>query len=305
MTTNKGVNRTFLITLLIYIGGSFLWSLIGKYFVTSFYADIAVSQLLICIPPFIYLKVSGTKVRTLIPYKKIRISDAFLAVIMTYLFYPLLVVMNLLTMFFVENTSAEITTMMGNESILLNILFVALLPACVEEFVFRGVLYQTYQKSSMKIAMILSAFLFGCMHMNFNQFLYAFVFGMILVLIMEATGSIVTSMICHFLLNLNGVLLSGFYGGAKGIDASDALQQSSSLASQPKVLLAGLIVWGVIAVFATAGGCAIWLHLARKNGRLSVIQQKMNEPKREKIVTPTLVIGILLALTFMVIIEII
>lgn len=304
MTTNKGANRTFLITLLIYVGGSFLWSLIGKRFVDSFYVDIAVSQLLVCVPPFVYLKISGTKVRELIPYKKIKISDALLAVVMTYLFYPLMLVMNLLTMFFVENTSAELATTMGQENVFLNILFVALLPACVEEFVFRGVFYQTYRKSSMKVALVLSGLLFGCMHMNFNQFLYTFVFGMILVLMMEATGSIITSMICHFLLNLNGVLLSGLYGNIKSTGVSDAVQQSSSLAGQPKILLAGLLVWGIIAVFTTAGGCAIWVHLARKNGRLDMIWQRMNEPKRERIVTPALVIGMVLAVIFMVVIEI-
>ena len=36
MTTNKGVNRTFLITFLIYVGGSFLWSLIGNVLWTHF-----------------------------------------------------------------------------------------------------------------------------------------------------------------------------------------------------------------------------------------------------------------------------
>ena len=142
------------------------------------------------------------------------------------------------------------------------------------------------------------------MHMNFNQFLYTFVFGMILVFMMEATGSIVTSMICHFLLNLNGVLLSGLNGSIRNASVSDAVQQSSNLASQPKILLAGLLVWGVIAVFTTAGGCAIWVHLARKNGRLELIQQKMNEAKRERIVTPTLVIGMVLAVALMVVNEI-
>ena len=156
----------------------------------------------------------------------------------------------------------------------------------------------------MKAALVLSGLLFGCMHMNFNQLLYTFVFGMILVFMMEATGSIVTSMICHFLLNLNGVLLSGLNGSIRNASVSDAVQQSSNLASQPKILLAGLLVWGVIAVFTTAGGCAIWIHLARKNGRLELIQQKMNEAKRERIVTPTLVIGMVLAVAFMVIIEI-
>ena len=317
MTTNKGVNRTFLITFLIYVGGSFLWSLIGKRFVDSFYVDIAVSQLLVCVPPFVYLKISGTKTGELIPYKKIRISDALLAVVMTYLFYPLMLVMNLLTMFFVDNTSAELATTMGQENphtsiaipqkpalLALTALQLCVVSPLVEEFVFRGVFYQTYRKSSMKAALVLSGLLFGCMHMNFNQFLYTFVFGMILVFMMEATGSIVTSMICHFLLNLNGVLLSGLNGSIRNASVSDAVQQSSNLASQPKILLAGLLVWGVIAVFTTAGGCAIWVHLARKNGRLELIQQKMNEAKRERIITPTLVIGMVLAVAFMVVFEI-
>lgn len=63
-----------------------------------------------------------------------------------------MLVMNLLTMFFVDNTSAELAATMGQENLFLNILFVALLPAFVEEFVFRGVFYQTYRKSSMKAA---------------------------------------------------------------------------------------------------------------------------------------------------------
>lgn len=48
-----------------------------------------------------------------------------------------MLVMNLLTMFFVDNTSAELAATMGQENLFLNILFVALLPAFVEEFVFR------------------------------------------------------------------------------------------------------------------------------------------------------------------------
>ena len=70
---------------------------------------------------------------------------------------------------------------------------------------------------------------------------------------------------------------------------SDAVQQSSNLASQPKILLAGLLVWGVIAVFTTAGGCAIWVHLARKNGRLELIlMSNPDAPQNEYIVKGSL-----------------
>ena len=85
---------------------------------------------------------------------------------------------------------------------------------------------------------------------------------------------------------------------------SDAVQQSSNLASQPKILLAGLLVWGSDrCVYDRRRLC----HLGssgKKNGRLELIQQKMNEAKRERIVTPTLVIGMVLAVAFMVVFEI-
>ena len=41
-----------------------------KTFCGLIYVDIAVSQLLVCVPPFVYLKISGTKTGELIPYKK-------------------------------------------------------------------------------------------------------------------------------------------------------------------------------------------------------------------------------------------
>lgn len=43
------------------------------------------------------------------------------------------------------------------------------------------------------------------MHMNFNQMAYAVVIGLIFGFVVEATGSIIPTMIMHFL--INGFLL--------------------------------------------------------------------------------------------------
>lgn len=303
MTTNKGANRTFMITVIVYIAFSFFWGFVGSLLKIPFWVDILLSQLIVFLPAFIYIKTAGMKVRELIPYRKIRISDALLAVLMTYLFYPLMVVMNLITMFFVDNATAKMTGSMQEQGILLNMLLIAMLPACVEEFVFRGMLYHTYKRNGLLKGILLSAFLFGCMHMNFNQFLYTFVFGIILALAVEATGSILTSMICHFILNLNSVLMVGILDGKSGA-LDQALEGSSSLMDDPKMLLAGTISWLVIAVFTTAGALGIWICLAKRNGRLEYIREKIKEPSNGKFVTPALVIGVVIAFVLMIVLEI-
>lgn len=304
MTTNKGANRTFLITVIVYVLFSVFWPMVGARMDLPFYLDIALSQLVVFLPAFFYIKISGMKVRELIPYRKIKISDALLAVVMTYLFYPLLVVMNLLTMFFVDNATAQMTTVMQEQHILWNMLFIAVLPACVEEFVFRGMLYQTYRKSSLWKGILLSAFLFGCMHMNFNQFLYTFVFGIILAMTVEATGSILTSMICHFILNLNSVLLVAVTDRMQGGNLNSVMEESSTLMDNPQMLLMGTISWIVIAGFTTAGAVGIWIHLAKKNGRLESFRADWKEPAKERLFSIPLLIGILLAAAIMVLIEV-
>lgn len=303
MTTNKGANRTFLITVILYIGFSLFWGFVGSRLGTPFWVDVILSQLTIFLPAFIYVKIAGMKVGELIPYRRIRISDALLAVLMTYLFYPLMVVMNLITMFFVDNTTAQMTGSMQEQGVLLNMLLIAVLPACVEEFVFRGMLYHTYKRSSLWKGVLLSAFLFGCMHMNFNQFLYTFVFGIILAMAVEATGSILTSMICHFILNLNSVLLVGVLG-QKSSALDQALEGSQSLMDEPKMLLAGTIAWLIIAVFTTAGGLGIWTVLAKRNGRLEYIREKIKEPAAGRIFTIPLAVGVVIAFALMIVLEI-
>ena len=53
----------------------------------------------------------------------------------------------------------------------------------------------------MPYMMKLSALIFGLLHLNFNQMPYAVYLGIVFALMVEATGSIYTSMLMHFLLN--------------------------------------------------------------------------------------------------------
>ena len=90
------------------------------------------------------------------------------------------------------------------------ILFVqlAVIAPLFEEFWFRGVVMESLRPYGNGFAIFVSAFLFGLTHANFQQFFYAFVIGICLGYIAQATQSIVSTTIMHAIFNsISGVLL--------------------------------------------------------------------------------------------------
>ncbi len=81
-----------------------------------------------------------------------------------------------------------------------------------EELLFRAGLYRfCRQRLGRNWALVFSGCLFGAMHMNLASFLPLAIFGIVLALAYEATGSLRVAIVAHGLFNLNTVflLLSG------------------------------------------------------------------------------------------------
>ncbi len=89
-----------------------------------------------------------------------------------------------------------------------DIIITAILPGICEEFCHRGLLVNGYKQLDMKKTIILVGFLFGLMHLNIEQFFYASVIGMFLTFLVYVTGSIIPSMIVHFMNNFMGLYLT-------------------------------------------------------------------------------------------------
>ncbi len=87
------------------------------------------------------------------------------------------------------------------------LLLVAVFPALVEEFAFRKVIFGVMRPHGFFVATMFSSAMFGLMHQNFIQLVFAFGMGMILCLVYEQTGRIVYCMILHFANNAVSVLL--------------------------------------------------------------------------------------------------
>lgn len=94
----------------------------------------------------------------------------------------------------------------GDYAIVLQFIAIAIVPAFCEEILFRGVVLSNLMPYGKASAIAISAVLFGLMHGNAAQFLYATAAGIIMGCVYVLTDSIWCSILLHFINNTVSVL---------------------------------------------------------------------------------------------------
>ncbi len=111
--------------------------------------------------------------------------------------------------------SENLTILMGEGAktpaqLLAELIYVALVPALVEEIAFRGITLGMLRKHSDGLAIVLSALLFGLFHGNMIQLPFATCFGLAAGYITLRTGSLWPAIVLHFINNASSSLFSYF-----------------------------------------------------------------------------------------------
>ena len=128
----------------------------------------------------------------------------------------------------------------------------AMLPGICEEITHRGMLLNGLKKQGLGKALILSSLMFGLMHLNINQFFYAFVVGLIIGFIVICANSIIPAMIVHFTHNfintyLDFASVNGWFGGNFYDIINSARLNTSPLFM---VLISIVVITGVVTLLA-------------------------------------------------------
>lgn len=87
-------------------------------------------------------------------------------------------------------------------------LYVCFIGPLAEEYIFRGVIFKSLEQYGLWFAVIISAVLFGFMHMNLNQMLSAMVIGLVFGFIRAKSGSILLTVILHIVNNVIAVVIT-------------------------------------------------------------------------------------------------
>lgn len=289
----KWGNRILLLTIVMMIGIQFLMMFMGIYDTMTIVMG---SQLFVLLVPLIGSKICGVKLRETFRIRSIRPVSLVFIFLIAFCSFPIISLLNVISMFFVENEVAGVAMDMYPHGLFLSMLVMAVMPAVGEEVLMRGVIYRSYQRKSPIFALFASAVIFGLIHMNFNQMPYAIFLGIIMVLLIEATDSILSSMFLHFLIN-------GFSTMAGYFTANIVETQVQSTSSPWIVQIMPYVIMSAIMVPALI---FLMLALFRINGRkIKVVFKKKDQvpeisdgdeiKKKERVVDIWLILSVLIS----------
>lgn len=112
--------------------------------------------------------------------------------------------------------SAPVTTI---EELIVELLYVAAIPALIEEFCFRGVILGLLRPHGKMFSVVASSVIFAAIHGNFAQIPFVFVFALFLGGVVIKTNSLWPAITAHFLNNAISCVYSYF---SAGLDESQA-----------------------------------------------------------------------------------
>ncbi len=237
-------------------------------------STIILSQATIIIPGLIFIVAYKLDFRKWVPFKKIKWSVFFLSILFTMCISPFATWLNIVSQLFTKSVVAELTEDILSGSPVLILLMIGVVGPFCEEFVFRGVIFSGLKHSGRIFASILvSALFFGLMHMNLNQFFYAFALGIAFAFLREATGSLIPCLISHMLVNSSNMMLeyiADFVVKLTGEGAGLAEMVSETEPTKNDLLfIAG--VYLIPAILGLALSVVVYIAICKRSGTLSHI----------------------------------
>ena len=273
---NRRVNMLVLLTLLSYLIGSVCAS-----FVKETVVQLVMIQAFCLAPGLIALivfrkdKPFGKAFTETYRGHRIRISVILLVALMMLFLMPLLTLINLVSQEFTNYVAAEdITDRIKNYPFPVALLCVGIIPAIGEELTYRGLMYGHYRKRSALMGALLTGLIFGLMHGNLNQMTYAFAMGFIFAMVDEATGSTVSSMVMHALVNCGSVIIIYIIKWSNSAVLDQAVNDTVEMT--PQMFLG----YGVVALFGTYFAFSIYREISYRCCTEVQIREEVRKPGR-------------------------
>lgn len=115
-----------------------------------------------------------------------------------------------------ENVTSVVVD--SGSDLALTLVFVALIPAIAEEYLFRGNIARGFAKNGYFFAVLVSSALFALMHGNPLQLVHQFIIGVVCAVLYFSTRSLIPSILLHFLNNAIALVLGYFESMGKPIE---------------------------------------------------------------------------------------
>ncbi len=261
---SKRVSWVFCGMVLLNLAAVYVLTAVSGIYTLGITENLILSELMMILPAAAALLSAGGSKREILAVHRIRISSVLMVLLYTFLMMPLTTLLNAVSMLFVDNAVGVMSDQLLEMPFWLAFLLMAVWGPVCEEFCFRGVIFRGLRENgSLRGAVLLSALMFGLIHMNFNQAPYAFALGTAMALVMEATGSLWAPVLMHVVFNGQSVIQMYAYEAM----APGLLQEELQRGYTAEDMMLVISVYLVIALVATALAACVLVWIAGNEGR--------------------------------------
>lgn len=235
----------------------------------EFYSGVFITEyLLILLPSVAFLLIYRYDIKKTLRLNRVRLINIILVFGIMIFALPVVGVINLANLWIIKQifgkvVITQIPAAQNLLQLLAGIFIIGITPAICEETMFRGVMQRGFERIGAVKAILLTAFLFGMMHVDFQKLLGTFLLGALIGFIVYRTNSLIGGMLAHFTNNTIAVFItyisakfleiaksSGIEDFNLQIDGGDVF---SSFADIPKAqMLVVMVVWAFIILFCAA-----------------------------------------------------
>ena len=226
-------------------------------------AILASQALLFGVPSLIYLLLHRGRIRQLLPLRGLGWKNVVMLVAMTLTIQPMIMLLNAVSQLIFPNVIGEVVSEAGRQSgMWITVATIAIVPSIFEEVAYRGIGFAGFRHAPIRKAALLNGLFFGMIHMNMNQFMYAFVVGAVFCYFMYYTKSLWAPVLAHFVFNGTQGLLALAAQGI-GAEGAEAMETAAELTT-PEIV-AAMSILAVLAAAFTAAFIGIYIRFRRHN----------------------------------------
>lgn len=256
-------------------------------------------------------------------YKKIGFLDILFSILIGYCIVPVSLLLSSISQLFTKNYVNDSVNDLLKYPFFVQVILMSIIPALVEEFVFRGLFFSTYKKKYFFKSIALTGLMFGCFHMNINQFIYATFMGMLFAYLVGITGSIWSSVLAHAAFNTYSISMIALLNMIlKALGKGDYMEYAASVSENEAANNVVAKIIGIVFLASLAAGFLVLVYLmlknmAKRHNQLDKISFKgirancsgervaNNQPvHRQGILDIPLLCGLFMCISYMVIMEI-
>jgi len=152
-------------------------------------------------PLFLWLFIKRDNIKHHLPNIPLGSKNILIIVVLSFFLQPAMMTISGISSLFFNNYVSDMIYSFMEQPLWLILIATAVTPAVCEELVFRGYIQSQHQDRSIKQAAILNGLFFGIIHLNMQQFAYAFAMGIVFAYLVYFTKNIWAGIIPHFIVN--------------------------------------------------------------------------------------------------------